>query len=66
MLNSYLMERRKSTETETIPLVNILIVDEVQDLNPLLYELVLRICKDSCSPPQLVILGDQYQVHTCL
>jgi hypothetical protein len=60
------MERRKSTETETIPLVDILIVDEAQDLTPLLYELVLRICKDSPSPPQLVILGDQYQVHTYL
>ena len=66
-LKSYLVKRRNSVKRETVleerDRPDILIVDEVQDLSSLLYELVLWICYDADSFPQLIILGDRDQVY---
>jgi hypothetical protein len=61
-LQSFLFQRRSSNQSHFIPPMDILVIDEAQDLDPLLYELVLRICSDTGSSPQLVVLGDQRQV----
>jgi len=53
-----------SCDKESIPPVDILILDEAQDLDPLLYKTVLRICSDVGTHPLLVILGDEKQVSS--
>lgn len=57
----------RSPEADELPLFDIIILDEVQDMSPLLFRLVERIFEDSkhhCDysrPPKLAILGDKKQ-----
>jgi predicted ribonuclease YlaK len=62
LLNAYVEGRSDFERREVIPATDILIIDEAQDLTPLLYKLVSTICHDLNSSPQLVILGDRDQV----
>jgi hypothetical protein len=62
LLNTYVERRNNFERREIIPATDILIIDEAQDLTPLLYNLLLTICHDLNSSPQLVILGDRDQV----
>lgn len=40
---------------------DIIIIDEVQDMTPLYYELVCKICYNNSKTPKLCITGDKYQ-----
>jgi hypothetical protein len=54
----------KSQNGQTHPFsYDIVILDEAQDISPLYFNLICKICKDNeCStPPQIVILGDEKQ-----
>lgn len=57
----------KGPEADDLPLFDIIILDEVQDMSPLLFRLVERIFEDSkhhkdyVRPPRLAILGDKKQ-----
>lgn len=61
-LNKYTRGFGLPVDNQTISPIDILIIDECQDLDLLLYELVQRIRFNLRAPPQLVILGDQKQV----
>ncbi len=40
---------------------DVLILDEAQDMNPLLFEFVCKIVKDNLQPIQICLLGDKFQ-----
>jgi hypothetical protein len=44
-----------------INLCDILVIDEAQDMTPMLYRFVRKLIKDAGYKPQLVILGDKFQ-----
>jgi len=56
----YSMLKKNVSPKETFNF-NIIIIDEAQDMTPLYYELVCKICKDNYCSPKLCILGDKYQ-----
>ncbi len=45
----------------SFPKFDVLVVDECQDLTPLLLKVVVQICRSQDKLPQIVIIGDQYQ-----
>lgn len=48
-------------ESINFPRFDVLVVDESQDLTPLLLKVIFRICRSQPRKPQLVVLGDRYQ-----
>lgn len=46
-----------------LPQFDILVLDEQQDMNPIFYEFIRKVIKDSCKGrwPQFLILGDRHQ-----
>lgn len=58
--------REKLSPRNPIPLVDIIVLDECQDMTPLYFELIVKASKDMCSDKnghkfQLLILGDYMQ-----
>jgi len=56
----YYMLQKKVNPKEDINF-DIIIIDEAQDLTPLYYELICKICNDNKKIPKFCILGDKYQ-----
>ena len=44
-----------------LPNINVLVLDEVQDMNALYYEFVMKMVRDINKPIQILVLGDNYQ-----
>ncbi len=60
-LLAFILDDDCQTRIRMFPTFDVLVVDECQDLTPLLLKVIMRLCHSQEKRPQIVILGDQYQ-----